>query len=230
MRSPFENVFTGLSNGSVIPYLGPGTLDGVINQNTGKAIPDDSDSLILAMNNGLPMAPKLMFEFSRAAMNVELKNGRSSVNPFLDTTYRDTKWSTSALHSWLAEQNLPYIIDANRDTQLQQQYAGITHNLIVGTARISSKAYRFQLFYYDGKHYSSIDQEAVNTSLPVLFKPHGKAVWSPPDTPSDPLRCSTTREGASRNQCRIADLVSVRNPRNGMLPNELLIAEKRVCL
>ena len=204
MRSPFENVFTGLSNDSVIPYLGPGTLDGVINQNTGKAIPDDSDSLILAMNNGLPMAPKLMFEFSRAAMNVELKNGRSSVNPFLDTTYRDT--------------------------QLQQQYAGITHNLIVGTARISSKAYRFQLFYYDGKHYSSIDQEAVNTSLPVLFKPHGKAVWSPPDTPSDPLRCSTTREGASRNQCRIADLVSVRNPRNGMLPNELLIAEKRVCL
>ena len=125
------------------------------------------------MNNGLPMAPKLMFEFSRAAMNVELKKGRSSVNRFLDTTYRDTKWSTSALHSWLAEQNLPYIIDANRDTQLQQQYAGTPHTLIVGTARISSKAYRFRLFYYDGSHYSAIEQEAVNTSLPVLFKPLG---------------------------------------------------------
>ena len=173
MRSQFENIFTGLSDGSVIPYLGPGTLDGVINPDTGKAIPADSDSLILAMNNGLPMAPQLMFEFSRAAMNVELKKGRSSVNRFLDTTYRDTKWSTSALHSWLAEQNLPYIIDANRDTQLQQQYAGTPHTLIVGTARISSKAYRFRLFYYDGSHYSAIEQEAVNTSLPVLFKPLG---------------------------------------------------------
>jgi hypothetical protein len=173
MSSAFDNIFTGLSDGSVVPYLGAGSLNGVIDPATGKAIPADSDSLIIAMNNGKPMAPKLMYEFPRAAMNVELKRGRSAVNKFLDATYRDTQWSTSSLHAWLAQQKLPYIIDVNRDTQLQKQYAATPHTLIVGIARMSAKEYRFRLFKYDGTNYTAIEQEAVNTSLPVLFKPLG---------------------------------------------------------
>jgi len=173
MSTQFESIFTGLSEGSVVPYLGPGALNDVINPATSKAIPADSDSLILAMNNGLPMAPKLMFEFPRAAMNVELKRGRSTLNRFLDTTYRDTEWSTAALHEWLAQSKLPYIIDTNRDTQLQKQYAITPHTLIVGTARIASKEYRYRLFHYNGTNYSLTDQEAVDTSLPILLKPLG---------------------------------------------------------
>lgn len=173
MSTQFESILTGLSDGSVVPYLGPGALDGVTDKLNGKAIPADSDSLILAMNNGQPMAPKLMFEFPRAAMNIELKRGRSTINRFLDTTYRDTQWSTSKLHEWLAQSRLPYIIDTNRDIQLQKQYATTPHTLIVGTARIASKEYRYRLFHYDGATYSLIEQEAVDTSLPVLFKPLG---------------------------------------------------------
>lgn len=173
MSTQFESILTGLSDGSVVPYLGPGALDGVTDKLSGKAIPADSDSLILAMNNGQPMAPKLMFEFPRAAMNIELKRGRSTINRFLDTTYRDTQWSTSKLHEWLAQSRLPYIIDTNRDIQLQKQYATTPHTLIVGTARIASKEYRYRLFHYDGATYSLIEQEAVDTSLPFLFKPLG---------------------------------------------------------
>ncbi len=172
MNSAFEKIFSGLREGSVVPYLGAGALNGVIDPNTGKAIPADSDSLIIAMNNGKPMAPKLMYEFPRAAMNVELKRGRKAVNNFLDATYRDTQWSTSALHQWLARQKLPYIIDVNRDTQLQKQYATTPHTLIVGIARLAG-GYRFRLFNYDGASYSAIEQEAVDTSLPILFKPLG---------------------------------------------------------
>ncbi|MDH2917415.1 MAG: SIR2 family protein [Gallionella sp.] len=173
MSTPFDSIFTDLFEGDVIPYLGAGALNGVIDSATGKAIPADSESLILAMNNGQPMAPKLMFEFPRAAMNVELKRGRSAVNKFLDATYRDTQWSTSALHTWLAQQKLPYIIDCNRDTQLQKQYASTPHTLIVGIARMSGKEYRFRLFNYDGTGYSVIEPEAVDSSLPILFKPLG---------------------------------------------------------
>lgn len=173
MSTQFESILAGLSEGSVVPYLGPGALNGVTDKLSGKAIPADSDSLILAMNNGQPMAPKLMFEFPRAAMNIELKRGRSAINKFLDTTYRDTQWSTSTLHEWLAQSRLPYIIDTNRDIQLQKQYATTPHTLIVGTARIASKEYRYRLFHYDGTTYSLIEQEAVDTSLPVLFKPLG---------------------------------------------------------
>ncbi len=173
MSTAFDAIFSGLSDGTVVPYLGPGALNGVIDPATGRAIPADSESLILAMNNGQPMAPKLMYEFPRAAMNIELKRGRKAVNNFLDVTYKDTQWSTSALHAWLAQQKLPYIVDANRDTQIQKQYAATPHTLIVGIARMAGTGFRFRLFQYDGSSYAPVEQEAVDTSLPVLFKPLG---------------------------------------------------------
>ncbi|MEW5771247.1 MAG: SIR2 family protein [Pseudomonadota bacterium] len=168
-----EAILATLGEGGLVPYLGPGALAGVVDPASGKAIPADSESLILAMNNGQPMAPKLMYEFPRAAMNVELKRGRSTLTRFLDQTYRDTAWSASPLHGWLAARRLPYLVDINRDTLLQQAYAGLPHTLIVGVARISGNAYRFKLFHFDGAAYREVDQEAVDTSLPVLFKPLG---------------------------------------------------------
>ena len=171
--STFDDILAGLADGSVVPYLGAHALDGVIDPASGRAIPADSISLILAMNDGKPMAPKLMYEFPRAAMNIELKRGRSSVTRFLDRTYRDTVWSASALHTWLAEQNLPYVIDSNRDILLQNAYRGRPHTLIVGLARIGGTDYRFKLFQSDGANYREIDQEQVDVTLPVLFKPLG---------------------------------------------------------
>lgn len=173
VSNQLEAILSALGEGSLVPYLGAGALAGVINPATGQAIPAGSESLILAMNNGLPMAPKLMYEFPRAAMNVELKRGRAALAKFLDRTYRDTVWSASALHTWLAARGLPYVVDTNRDTLLQQAYAGRPHTLIVGVARISADAFRFKLFHYDGSAYRPIDQEAVDTTLPVLFKPLG---------------------------------------------------------
>ena len=72
-------LIAGIQDGSIVPYLGCGVLADVRHTDTGAAIPADSDSLILAMNNGRPMSPKLMYEFPRAAMNVELKRGRGAV-------------------------------------------------------------------------------------------------------------------------------------------------------
>src|SRR5512135_1006821 len=142
MSNAFETIFTGLSDGSVVPYLGPGALNGVIDPATGKAIPADSDSLILAMNNGQPMAPKLMYEFPRAAMNIELKRGRSAVTKFLDATYGATEWTRSTAHEWLKALRPPYVIDINRDTQLLDSYAGTPHLLVLGCARIGGTEYR----------------------------------------------------------------------------------------
>ncbi len=174
--SAFDSILAGLADGSVVPYLGCRALDGVIEPASGRAIPADSDSLILAMNDGKPMAPKLMYEFPRAAMNIELKRGRKAVTKFLDRTYRDTVWSASPLHTWLAQLNLPYVIDSNRDLLLQNAYAGRPHTLIVGLARIGGTDYRFKLFQSDGAAYREIDQEQVDVTLPILFKPLGTPV------------------------------------------------------
>lgn len=172
-ESLYIKIINGLGSGQIVPYLGPGVLRGAVNKSTGAAMPADSDSLILAMNNGVPMAPKLMYEFPRAAMNQELKRGRGYVTKFLTRLYGETEWTRAPFHDWLATINPPYVIDINRDTQLQQSYQARPHTLITGVARIAGTDYRFNLHHYDGTQYQPIKLEQVDVTLPVLFKPMG---------------------------------------------------------
>lgn len=166
-----EKLLAGLKDGSIVPYLGPGVLADVKNAATGEPIPADSDSLIIAMNGGKPMAPKLMYEFPRAAMNVELKRGRTTVTKFLTRTYGDTAWTRGAVHDWIKSIFPHYIIDINRDTQLQDSYAAVPHNLIVGIARLGGTDFRYKLYFWDGQTYQKTAE--INPALPILFKPMG---------------------------------------------------------
>ena len=118
-------LIAGLTDGSIVPYLGPGVLADVVSQNTGEPMPATSDQLIIAMNGGKPMAAKLMYEFPRAAMNVELKRGRSAVTKFLNRTYGETAWTRGAVHDWIKGISPHYVIDINRDTQLQDSYGDL---------------------------------------------------------------------------------------------------------
>ena len=171
--SVFSEILSGLYDNQVIPYLGPGVLFDSVSKIDGQPIPADSDSLILAMNGGKPMAPKLMYEFPRAAMNQELKRGRNFLTEFLDKVYGQTKWTRSSVHEWLAEWRPKYIVDINRDTQLLDSYADEEHTLIVGLARVIGNSFRFKIFHYDGSSYFEIPQEQVDKKLPILFKPMG---------------------------------------------------------
>ncbi len=183
--SVFSEIFTGLYDNTIVPYLGPGVLFDVKNQLTGEKIPADSESLILAMNQGKPMAPKLMYEFPRAAMNQELKKGRNFVNQFLTDVYGKRQWTRGIIHNWLAEWKPAYIIDINRDGQLQETYADEEHTLIVGVARITASAFRFKIYHYDGSAYFEISQEQIQPQLPILFKPMGTANPEPNYIASD---------------------------------------------
>ena len=173
MEQLIKRWHTGIADGNIVPYLGPGVLSDVRAVSDGRPIPADSDSLIIAMNGGKPMAPKLMYEFSRAAMNIELKRGRSTVTKFLNLTYGDTPWTRAALHDWLAQQKPRYVIDINRDTQLQDGFAATPHVLVVGIARLGGTEYRFKLFAHDGTAYRVVTPETVDPTLPILFKPMG---------------------------------------------------------
>lgn len=175
-HSVFSEILSGLYDNEVVPYLGPGVLFDAKNKLTGAPMPADSDSLILAMNGGKPMAPKLMYEFPRAAMNQELKRGRTFLTQFLDKTYKETQYSRASVHDWLAEWKPHYVIDINRDTQLQESYADEEHTLIVGLARIVGTQFRFKIFHYDREQYFEITQDQVDTRSPILFKPMGTPV------------------------------------------------------
>jgi hypothetical protein len=131
------------------------------------------------------MSPKLMYEFPRAAMNVELKRGRSAVEKFLTQTYGQTAWTRAKLHDWLKALRPPYVIDINRDTQLQDSYAEVAHTLIVGVARIGGTDYRFKLYERKDGAYQEITLEQANPALPILFKPMGTPVPKPSYIASD---------------------------------------------
>jgi hypothetical protein len=148
-------------------------------------MPATGEQLILAMNNGQPMAPKLMYEFPRAAMNIELKRGRSAVTRFLDATYASRQWTRAALHDWLAEIAPPYVIDINRDTQLQDSFAHMPHLLVLGCARIGGTDWRFKLYAHDGDSYAAIAPAQAEPGLPVLFKPMGSPLPQPSYIASD---------------------------------------------
>ena len=168
-----DTLQTAIHAGDVIPCIGPVALADVHHRDSGAKIPASSDELILAMNNGQPMSPRLMYEFPRAAMHVELKSGRNKVNKFLTDTYGPDVWSTAAMHEWLFAIQPPLIIDMNRDTGLQKLYAHTPHTLIVGIARIGGTQFRFKLFKHDGTSYTEVDQSGIDSSAPVLFKPLG---------------------------------------------------------
>lgn len=171
-----NTIIEGIKDNRVVPYVGAGALKDVVNVETGEAIPADSDSLIMAMNGGKPMSARLMYEFPRAAMDMELKKGRSFVNRFLDETYGKKEWSRAAFHDWLATIKPGYVIDINRDTQLQDSYSDTPHILIRGIARIGGTDYRFRIHQYDGEQYREVAQEEVDTTLPILFKPMGSPI------------------------------------------------------
>nr|WP_246336012.1 SIR2 family protein [Azomonas macrocytogenes] len=171
--------------GNVVPYLGPGILNGVIAPATQKPVPAESESLILAMTGGTPMSPRLMYEFSRAAMHLENKKGRSFIERFLTQTYGGEGWTPAPIHRWIAALNLPYVIDYNRDSLLQQCYADRAHTLIVGCARLTGTHYRFEIYEWQNGAYRAIGQDQVDTSLPILFKPLGTPIPKPTYIASD---------------------------------------------
>ena len=147
----FSEILSGLYDNQVIPYLGPGVLYDSVSKINGEPIPADSESLILAMNGGKPMAPKLMYEFPRAAMNQELKRGRNFLTQFLDKVYAQTKWSRASVHEWIAEWRPNYVIDINRDTQLPRQLTPTKSTPWSWVWRVlSALLIRFKIYHYDG--------------------------------------------------------------------------------
>ncbi|MCX7896503.1 MAG: SIR2 family protein [Rhodocyclaceae bacterium] len=179
------SLIEGLKTGRIIPYLGPGVLADVRALADGRPMPATNEELILALTGGKPLSPKLMHEFSRAAMHIEFKRGRTALTRFLDATYGSTAWTRAAIHDWLQQICPPYVIDINRDAQLLESYATRPHLLIQGCARLSGTDYRFRLFGYDGQKYVPLSSNDVPGDVPILFKPMGSPLPQPSYIASD---------------------------------------------
>ena len=70
-----DSIVEKIKSGELIPFLGMGIFENTKCKD-GSSLPYDSDSMILALNNGRAMSPRLMYEYSRAAMSLEQRKGR----------------------------------------------------------------------------------------------------------------------------------------------------------
>lgn len=169
-----ENIVEKLKDGSLVPFLGMGVFENTVAKD-GSQIPYDSDSMILALNNGRAMSPRLMYEYSRAAMSLEQRKGREFIVQMTNHIYSSKEYDLPPAYKWLAQIKPKYVIDTNMDDSLQKVYEDTEHFLITGISRITADYDRFIIYKFDleKKEYIQIEKEALNLDLPILFKPMG---------------------------------------------------------
>lgn len=185
MHAMIETIKKELRNQTTVPYFGLGIFYDTVTKG-GEQMPFDSDSMILKMNNGRSMSPRLMFEYSRAAMHLEQRRGVEYMTQLMNHIYTQ-EFEPTPLHKAIVNMGPRYIIDTNRDTKLQELLSFEPHCLIVGKARISAELNRYELFEYDveNKKYFQVDEEVLDSAEKILFKPMGSPLPEPSFVISD---------------------------------------------
>ncbi|TDA68953.1 hypothetical protein E0765_00615 [Sulfuricurvum sp. IAE1] len=185
MNTQIETIKKEIRNQTTIPYFGLGVFEGATTKE-GEALPYDSDSLILAMNGGRAMAPRLMYEYSRAAMHLEQRRGVDYMVQLINHIYTKP-FDPTPLHKAIADMSPRYIIDTNRDTKFQELLAYTPHCLIIGKSRIMGNDYRYEIYEYDveNQKYFQVDDEVLESAEKILFKPMGSPLPVPSFVISD---------------------------------------------
>ena len=172
-----ENLKEKLLNGELIPFLGMGVFENT-KATDGTQLPFDSNSMVLSLNNGRAMSPRLMYEYTRAAMSLEQRKGREFIIQMTNHIYSSKEYDIPYVYEFLKEIKPKYMIDTNMDDSACKIYEDMEHFMVVGTSRVMGGYDRFIVYIYnlDSKEYKKIEKEELNDSLPILFKPMGATV------------------------------------------------------
>ena len=172
-----DNIVEDLKSGALVPFLGMGVFKEVIAKD-GSTLPYDSDSMVLALNNGRAMSPRLMYEYSRAAMSLEQRKGREFIVQMTNHIYSSKEYEVPPIYTLLKEIQPPYMIDTNMDDSACKVYEDVPHFMITGVSRVMGGYDRFVIYLYDvdTKQYNIVEKEKLNADIPILFKPMGSTV------------------------------------------------------
>ncbi len=166
-----------IKEGTTVPFIGMGVFKGTKTED-GFQIPFDSDSMILALNSGRAMSPRLMYEYSRAAMSLEQRKGRAYIEGMTHHIFTAKPYAMPEVYVWLKTLMPRYVVDLNLDDSLLKLYDATEHFLITGVSRIMAGYDRFIAYRYEvaTQTYTRIDKEALHVEIPIVFKPLGCTV------------------------------------------------------
>jgi hypothetical protein len=180
-----EMIKKELRNQTTVPYFGLGIFEDTKTKE-GEQMPYDSDSLILMMNNGRAMSPRLMFEYSRAAMHLEQRRGVDYIQQMMNWIYTK-EFEPTPLQKAIVDMQPRYIIDTNRDSKIQELLAYEPHTVIIGKSRILDNDYRYEVYEWDmeNQKYFQVEEAALDDAKKILFKPMGTTLPEPSFVISD---------------------------------------------
>lgn len=169
-----DNILEKLQNGELVPFLGMGVFENTKTKD-GTQLPYDSDSMILSLNNGRAMSPRLMYEYSRAAMSLEQRRGRDFIVQMTNHIYASKEYDLPYAYEFFKTIKPKYMIDTNMDESGCKVYEDVEHFMVTGIARITAEYDRFVIYKFDPatKEYTETDKKNLNDSMPILFKPMG---------------------------------------------------------
>jgi len=169
-----ENIKEKLISGEMVPFLGMGVFANT-KASDGTQLPFDSDSMILALNNGRAMSQRLMYEYSRAAMSLEQRRGRDFIVQMTNHIYASKEYDIPYTYQFLKSIQPKYLVDTNLDDSSTKVYEDVAHFMITGVSRLGAEPDRFIVYRYSPqtKEYSVVDKESLDDSLPIIFKPMG---------------------------------------------------------
>jgi len=181
-----DNIVEKLKDGSLVPFIGMGVFENT-KAKDGSTLPWDSDSMILALNNGRAMSKRLMYEYSRAAMSLEQRKGREFIVQMTNHIYISKEYELPYTYEFFKKIKPKYMIDTNMDDSSCKIFEDIEHFMITGTSRISAEYDRFIVYKFDilSKEYKLVDKEEISDSIPILFKPMGCILPEPNFVVSD---------------------------------------------
>ena len=185
MNEMIQTIKKELRNQTTVPYFGLGIFKDIKTKD-GEAMPYDSDSMILTMNDGKPMSQRLMFEYSRAAMHLEQRRGVDYMTQLINHIYTKP-FEPTTLQKAIHDMAPRYIIDTNRDAKFQELLAYEPHCLIIGKSRLMADKNRYEVYEYDveNKKYFLVEDEVLDTAKKILFKPMGSPLPNPSFVISD---------------------------------------------
>lgn len=166
-----------IKEGSFVPFIGMGVFKNT-QTDDGRQLPFDSDSMILSLNAGRAMSPRLMYEYSRAAMSLEQRKGRAFIEQMTYHIFTSKPYALPSVYAWLKSLMPHYVVDLNLDDSLLKIYAHVDHFLVSGVSRIMADYDRFIVYKYASatQTYHRVDKEMLSPLLPILFKPLGCTV------------------------------------------------------
>jgi hypothetical protein len=163
-----------LIDGKTILFLGLGVFENLTCKD-GSKLPYDSDSFVLALNNGRAMSPRLMYEYTRAAMSLEQRKGRDYLVAMTNHIYTSKEYGLAKAYELVKSIKPKYIIDTNIDESICKIYENELHFMITGVSRVMGGYDRYLIYKFDveKKEYIRVDKCELNDTFPIIFKPMG---------------------------------------------------------